>query len=79
MSNYIVLEGISMYIFIFLVLMISITSLVCFFSALDGVAKAEKLRAELYEEREKNISVNRDNMRLKLKCGELKAGEKIDV
>lgn len=79
MINYIVLEGIEMYVFIFLVFIIAITGLIGLISSINGDFKADKLRAKLYEEREKNISLNRDNMRLKLKCGELKVGEKVDV
>ena len=79
MVNYIVLEGIEMYVFIFIIATLALIGIIGLISSINGDFKADKLRAELYEEREKNISLNRYNMRLKLKCGELKVGEKVDV
>jgi hypothetical protein len=79
MTNCIVLESIESHVSLFLVLMIAIIGFIGFAVALKGESKIEKIKSELYEEREKNINLNRDNMRLKLKCGELKAGERVDV
>ena len=79
MVNYIILEGIEMYVFLFLILALTLIGLIGLIAAINSDDKADKLKDKLYEEREKTIALNRDNMRLKLKCGELKVGEKVDV
>lgn len=79
MVNYIILEGIEMYVFLFLIIVLTLIGLIGLIAAINSDNKAAKLKDQLYEEREKAISLNRDNMRLKLKCGELKVGEKVDV
>lgn len=79
MVNYILLEGIEMYVFLFLIIALTLIGLIGLIATINSDNKAEKLKDQLYKEREKNIYLNRDNMRLKLKCGELKAGEKVDV
>lgn len=79
MVNYILLEGIEMYVFIFLFITLAIMSLIGFWVGVKKDDDADKLKDLLHEEREKNIVLNRENMRLKLKYGELKVGEKVDV
>lgn len=79
MSNCIVMEGLTLYVFLLLILCMALIGLVGLWSAIKSDLKAEKLRERLFEEREKSIYLNRENMRLKLKYGELKVGEKIDV
>ena len=77
--NVIMLEGIGLYIVlaILLFMVAAITALAC--SGIKQDEKNEILREQLFEEREKNIKLNHANMRLKLKYGELKVGEKVDV
>lgn len=79
MVNYILLEGIEMYVFLFLFIALTIMSLIGFWVGIKKDDETDKLKDLLYEEREKNIVLNRENMRLKLKYGELKVGEKVDV
>ena len=79
MSNCIVIEGLTLYVFLLLILCMALIGLVGLWSAIKSDLKAEKLRERLFEEREKSIYLNRENMRLKLKHGELKVGEKVDV
>ena len=79
MVNYILLEGIEMYVFLFLIIVLTLISLIGLIAAINSDNKADKLKTLLYEEREKTITLNRENMRLKLKYGELKVGEKVDV
>lgn len=79
MTNYIVLEGLALYVFLVLFIVLMLLTLIGFFYAVAGDSKRDALRAELRREREINIGLNRDNMRLKLKCGELRVGEKVDV
>lgn len=77
--NYILLEGFEIYVFLFLIIALTLIGLIGIIAAIKSDNKAERLKDQLYEEREKNIELNRDNMRFKLKYGELKAGEKVDV
>jgi hypothetical protein len=79
MVNYIVFEGIEMYIFLFLIISLTICGLIGFIVGISNDDKADKYKNQFYIERQKNIELHRENMRLKLKCGELKAGEKVDV
>ena len=79
MASYVVLEGFVLYCFILFFLFLAIACLIGLISAISSDAKNDKLKLALYQERAKNIGLYRDNMRLKLKCGELKVGEKVDV
>lgn len=79
MASYVVLEGFVLYFFMIFFLLLAVACLIGLISAISSDAKNDKLKQELYQEREKNIGLNRDNMRLKLKCGELRVGEKVDV
>ena len=79
MSDYIYFEGIAVYIFILLIATILILGVIGFVSALKKDEILEEMREQFYEERERSIELNRENMRLKLKCGELKVGENTDV
>lgn len=77
--NVIMLEGLGLYIAlaILLFMVISITAL-----AWSGIKQDEKIEvlSELLKEKEISfIEVKRENIRLKLKCGELEVGEKVDV
>ena len=79
MTNYILLEGLTLYAFLFITLTIIIIGFIGFVVAIKRDDTVEELRGELLEERSKVIALNRENMRLKLKYGGLKGGEKIDV
>lgn len=79
MTNYIVLEGLALYVFLALFIVLMVIAVIGFIYGITGDSKRDMLRDELYRERERNIGLNRDNMRLKLKCGELRMGEKVDV
>ncbi len=77
--NYIFIEGLALYVFMALFILVTVSGFIGLWVSISSDVKAKKLKDELYEAREKNISLNRDNMRLKLKCGELRVGEKVDV
>lgn len=77
--NYIFIEGLALYVFLFLIVALAIIGIVGLWSAVSRDIEREKLKDELYCERGKAISLSRENMRLKLKYGELKVGEKVDV
>lgn len=79
MNNYIVLEGIEIYVFIFLVLTLASIGLIGLAVGIKHDARYEQIKDELGFAELRAIELNRENLRLKLKCGELKAGEKIDV
>lgn len=68
--NYIVLEGIGLYLFLVLVILMFLISLFSLFCS----AVAEKcngdLNERLSEEKEKVKFLIRENIKLKLKCGE---------
>ncbi len=77
--NYIFIEGLAVYVFVFLVVALALIGIVGLWYGVSGDIKRDKLKDELYREREKVISRDREIMRLKLKYGELRAGEKVDV
>lgn len=79
MASYVVLEGFVLYFFMIFFLLLAVACLIGLISAISSDAKNDKLKQALYQERAKNIGLYRDNMRLKLKCGELRVGEKVDV
>ena len=79
MTNYILLEGLTLYAFLFITLTIIIIGFIGFVVAIKRDDTVEELRGELLEERAKVIALNRENINLKLKYGGLKGGEKIDV
>lgn len=79
MTNYILLEGLTLYAFLFITLTIIIIGFIGFVVAIKRDERLEEMREELFEERSKVIALNRENMRFKLKYGELEGGEKIDV
>ena len=77
--NYILIEGLALYIFLLMLLLLFVIGVVGFAIGIKGDIKRERLKDELHCERERCISLSRENMRLRLKYGELKAGEKVDV
>lgn len=77
--NYILIDGLAIYVFLILIIALVIIGITGLWASISSDIKLSELKDELYGEREKNIFLNRDNMRLKLKCGELKVGEKVDV
>lgn len=79
MTNYILLEGLTLYVFLFLTIAVISIGFIGFATGIKRDEKLEEMREELFEERSKVIALNRENMRLKLKYGGLKDGEKIDI
>ena len=79
MANCLVLEGIHLYVFFILQLIITIIGISGLCCSISSDKKSEKIKRELRQTRERLIMSNRENLRLKLKCGELKVGEKVDV
>ena len=77
--NYIFIEGLALYVLLFLIVALAVIGVVGLWSAVSRDIEREKLKDELYCERGKVISLSRENMRLKLKYGELRVGEKVDV
>lgn len=77
--NYILLEGMSLYIFIALLIYLIITSIAGYLFYFSAERQRDELKDRLYEEKKKNIALSRENFRFKLKYGELKAEEKADV
>lgn len=73
--NVIVLEGIGLYIVLAIVLFMMISIAALAWSGIKQDEKIEILREQLFEERERNINLNHDNMRYKLKCGALNPGK----
>ncbi len=73
--NVIVLEGIGLYIVLAIFLFMTIAASLLAWSGIRQDEKNEILREQLFEEREKNIKLNHDNMRYKLKYGELDPGK----
>ncbi len=74
MVNYILLEGIEMYVFLILLFLLIIATAVFFLAMIKNDVKIYELREALFEEREKNIVLNRENISYKLKHGELDTG-----
>lgn len=79
MVNYILLEGIEMYVFLFLMVMLAVMGVIGFFSSVYSDEQTNKYKSQLHIVRQHNLELQRENVRLKLKCGEIKVGEKIDV
>lgn len=79
MSNYILLEGFTLYAFLFITITIVVIGFIGFAVAIKRDNRLDEMQEELYEQRAKNIALNRENMRLKLKYGGLKDGEKVDI
>lgn len=79
MNNYILLEGIEVYVFLFLFLSLVIIGMIGIVASIKHDLRFEKIKEELNEQKMKTIALNRENMRLKLKYGELKVGENVDV
>lgn len=79
MNNYILLEGIEIYVFMFLILTFVVIGCVGLITGIKHDMRYDRLRDELESTKLKLINLNRENMRLKLKHGDLKVGEKIDV
>lgn len=77
--NYIFIDGAAVYVFVFLIIILGVIGLFGISAMIVGDYKREKLQEELYEEQVKNLFINRENMRLKLKCDEFVTGEKKDV
>ncbi len=73
--NVIVLEGIGLYIVLAIVLFMMISIVALAWSGIKQDEKIEILREQLFEERERNINLNHDNMRYKLKFGALNSGK----
>lgn len=78
MINYIVLEGIEMYVFLFLILFVSTIGIISLLVAINSDNKVQQLREDLHEEKEKNTTLNHANFHLKLKYGlfDVEDGEK---
>lgn len=79
MNNYILLEGIEIYVFVFLLLTLVAIGLIGIITGIKHDVRYDRLRGELEDAELKLLDLNRENMRLKLKHGELKAGEKVDI
>ena len=79
MSNYILLEGFTLYAFLFITITIVVIGFIGFAVAIKRDNRLDEMQEELYEQRAKNIALNRENMRLELKYGGLKDGEKVDI
>lgn len=79
MNNYILLEGIEIYVFVFLLLTLVAIGLIGIITGIKHDVRYDRLRGELEDAELKLLDLNRENMRLKLKHGELKVGEKVDI
>lgn len=79
MNNYILLEGIEVYVFVFLLLTLVTIGFIGIITGIKHDMRYDRLRDELEDAELKLLDLNRENMRLKLKHGELKVGEKVDI
>lgn len=77
--NYIFIEGLAVYIFIFLIVIFVLIAVAAVFSAIVSDYKLQKIRTHIVQEHKKYLLINRENIRLKMKCGELIPGEDEDV
>lgn len=73
MKNYLLLEGVEMYVFLFLFLSLLAIGLIGLVTGIKHDIKREQLKDKLSDEELKVLELNRENMRLKLKCGEQNA------
>lgn len=74
--NYIILQGVGLYLFLVLVLLMFLISLGSLFCSVISEKCNNNLNMLLSEEKEKVKFLNRENIRLKLKCGEFESNEK---
>lgn len=79
MNNYILLEGIEIYVFLFLFLTLTAIAFIGITTGIKHDMRYDSLRDRLEDTELELLDLNRENMRLKLKCGELKVGEKVDI
>lgn len=73
--NCILLDGMTLYIFIVLLVYLIATSLLFGLSYFSLLQKKDELKDRLYQERVKNMSLRKENFRFKLKYGELDVGD----
>lgn len=71
MASYIVLEGAALYIFIAIILAMTLALCVLCWSGIYQDQRIEILQAQLEDEKEKVAALNHANFRLKLKYGAL--------
>lgn len=76
--NCILLDGISLYIFIVLLVYLIVTGVLFGLGYFSVLQKKDELKDRLYQERAKNISLRKENFRFKLKYGELEVGESVN-
>lgn len=74
--NYIVLEGVSLYMFLALVLFLLIISLCCLVCVVLSDKRLFILNNILSSKNIEIIKLNRENLILKIRCGELEIDEK---
>ena len=68
--NYIILEGIGLYLFLVLVILMFLISLFSLFCSVVAEKCNSELNDLLLEEKDKVKRLVRENFRLKVKCGE---------
>ncbi len=73
--NCIVLEGVSIYLTVILLVLIISISFACIICAVNADRRLFTVNEMLKTEREKNEILNKENFRLKLKYGELNCDE----
>lgn len=76
--NYIFIDGMAVYVFIFLMVVFVLIAITAVLSAIINDCRYQKVQTDLLNERKKFLLVNRENIRLKIKCGEF-TGENEDV
>lgn len=74
--NYIVLEGVSLYMFLALILFLLIISLCCLVCVVLSDKRLFILNNILSSKNIEIIKLNRENLILKIRCGELDIDEK---
>lgn len=74
--SYIVLEGISLYIFLLLIILLVLISFVCIAYATLSEIKNNRLADILQKETKKVKKLFKENFILKLKCGEFNTDDK---
>lgn len=77
--NYIFIDGVAVYVFVLLIIVLVCIGLISAFYAIITDYKYQKICKILCEERKQKQIINRENIRLKLKCGELFTEEKNNV
>ncbi len=73
--NCILLDGITLYIFIVLLIYLIATSLLFGLGYFSVLQKKDELKDRLCQERVKNMSLRKENFRFKLKYGEFDVGD----